>query len=85
MKKPRRAGGRVRGLFHNPLHRNYSVKVHNTRPNHNHLGPLSAWADTQRTYCTSWQHNRLAREWGLPVSVAKVIASANGLGPKEVL
>lgn len=52
---------------------------------YNSPGPLFAWAETQRTYCPSWQHNRLAKEWGVPVTVARAIADANGFGPKGSL
>ena len=54
-----------------------------TNKQNNSLGPLFAWAESRKLYCPSWQFHRLARQWGVPVSVARVIASANGLGPME--
>lgn len=52
---------------------------------HNSPGPLFAWADSHHRISIAWQHNLLARQWGVSLSTARVIASNNGLGPREVL
>jgi hypothetical protein len=61
------------------------MKLPFTNKQNNSPGPLFDWANTHPVYCPSWQHNRLAREWGVPLSVARVIATANGLGPRGAI
>ena len=51
--------------------------------NSNALGPLFSWAESQTRTSSTWQHNRLAQQWGVSVLVASVIATSNGLGPRE--